>query len=177
MNPADQLLTLADVSVALAGFVGIILTFQIRQQKYISRGRAVSLTLIVFVSLAAAFCTVLPVALMNFGVEDKNIWPISCIVGAAFWLTGLIFTMRNMKLEEDGPTSRIIFRALLFIVAAFIVVLLMNAVGIVFKQEYGPYFAAFIFGFGLVLYDFSRLLLHPIWKIIRKREETGNVAA
>ena len=170
MDAANQLLTLAEISIALAGFSGIIATFQFEQKAFISRGHVLSLSLIVLTSLAAAFCSVLPLALLNFGFEEPVVWSISSFVGGSFWLSGLIYTVRNMRLETVTLPNRILFGCFLTLVAVASVANFLNTFGVIFDQEFAPYFAAFLFGFCLVLYNFSRLLLHPLWRVVHKRE-------
>jgi len=170
MDAANQLLTLAEISIALAGFSGIIATFQFEQKAYISRGHVLSLSVIVIISLAAAFCSVLPLALLNFGFKEPTVWSISSFVGGSFWLSGLIFTIRNMRMETVTFPTRILFSTFLALVALASMANFLNAFGIIFDQEFGPYFAAFLFGFCLVLYNFSRLLLHPLWRVVHKQE-------
>lgn len=170
MDAANQLLTLAEISIALAGFSGIIATFQFQQEAHISRGQVLSLSVIVIISLAAAFCSVLPLALLNFGFAERSVWSISSFVGGVFWLAGLIFTVRKMRLDAVAPPTRILIVLFLALVAVASMANFLNTFGIIFDQEFGPYFAAFIYGFCLVLYNFSRLLLQPLWKIVRRQE-------
>lgn len=126
--------------------------------------------MIVIISLAAAFCSVLPLALLNFGFEERAVWSISSLLGGIFWLMGLVFTIRNIRLGAVAPATRILFGFFLALVAVASMANFLNTFGIIFDQEFGPYFAAFIFGFCLVLYNFSRLLLHPLWKVVRRQE-------
>lgn len=170
MDATNQLLTLAEISIALAGFSGIIATFQFQQKAHLSRGQVLSLSVIVIISLAAAFCSVLPLALLNFGFEERAVWSISSFLGGVFWLLGLIFTIRNIRLDAVALTTRILIGFFLALVAVASMANFLNTFGIIFDQEFGPYFAAFLYGFLLVLYNFSRLLLHPLWKVVRRQE-------
>jgi len=170
MDAADQLLTIAEISVALAGFAGIIATFQFGRQTHVSRGYALSLSLVIIISMAAIVCSVLPLALINFGFEGPSIWSISSFVGGLFWLTGSIFTFRNMSVRNFSLANRMLFVALLTLAVVSSIANFLNAFGIVFDQEYGPYFAAFLFGFFLVLFNFSRILLIPVWAGVNQRK-------
>ncbi len=170
MDAANQLLTLAEISIALAGFSGIIATFQFEEKDYISRGHVLSLTVIVGISLAAAFCAVLPLALFNFGFEEPVVWSISSFVGGVLWLSGLVLTIRNLSIRTVNLPMKILIHVLLALAATAGIANFLNSAGIVYEREFGPYFAAFIFGFCLVLYNFSRLLLHPLWKVVQRRE-------
>ncbi|NNF16779.1 MAG: hypothetical protein HKN70_08520 [Gammaproteobacteria bacterium] len=129
-----------------------------------------SISLIIIISLCGAFSSVFPVALYNFGMEQRSIWSISSLIGGAFWTYGFFYTLRRLRLDRVGQVSRITFVILMALVIVAAATNFMNAFGIVFDQEYGPFFAAFIFGYGLVLYNFSLLLLHPLWKKIHDQE-------
>jgi hypothetical protein len=66
--------------------------------------------------------------------------------------------------------TKIIF-ALLFLVAiSIIIMLLLNGFNIFFHREYGPYFISQLFPLFMACYMFSRLLLKPIWRMIRENE-------
>lgn len=170
MDAANQLLTLAEISIALAGFSGIIATFQFEEKNYISRGHVLSLTVIVGISLAAAFCAVLPLALFNFGFDEPVVWSISSFVGGVLWLSGSVLTIRNLSIRTVKLPTKVLIYVFTALAASAAIANFLNTAGIVFDREFGPYFAAFIFGFCLVLYNFSRLLLHPLWKVVHKRE-------
>lgn len=170
MDAANQLLTLAEISIALAGFSGIIATFQFEEKKHISRGHVLSLSVIVGISLAAAFCAVLPLALFNFGFEEPMVWSISSFVGGVLWLSGSIFTIRNLSTGTVKLPTKVLIHVFIALSVSAAMANLLNTAGIVFDREFGPYFAAFIFGFCLVLYNFSRLLLHPLWKVVNEKE-------
>lgn len=70
MVEAEQLLTLRQVAIAVAGFAGIIGAFQFKDVEKISRGDAVGLALIVNTGLMSAFYSTLPLILSNFGLKD-----------------------------------------------------------------------------------------------------------
>ena len=89
--------------------------------------------------------------------------------------TVLGFSLLGFGLYNEFQTSFEFDNIMLLIVGSifFVVGIILGYSGtkpIVFDREFGPYFAAFIFGFCLVLYNFSRLLLHPLWKVIHKQE-------
>ena len=77
MITSDLLLVGAEVSVAFAGFSGIIATFQFRDATLIKRGDIVALTMIVQFSLLCAFFSVFPVLLSIFGIDGTTVWSIS----------------------------------------------------------------------------------------------------
>ena len=85
MEPSDFLLVGIEVSVAFAGFAGIIATFQFSDRTKIKRGDVVGLTMIVQNSLLAAFASALPLVLYTFDLSDETIWSLVSGVGAVLF--------------------------------------------------------------------------------------------
>jgi hypothetical protein len=170
MNPSDQLLTFAEISVALAGFAGIIATFQFREQRRLTRGRVLDLSMIVNISLLSAFFSVFPLALLVFGFEEKTVWAICSGIAGAIWISVLIFVVQNMSTQSVSSRLQLFFAFIILYSLATAVILFMNALGIIFDQHFAPYFSSFILAFFLVCFNFSRLLMHPLWKALRKQE-------
>ncbi len=171
MENADQLLTFTQVAVAVAGFAGIIGTFQFKEGERIRRGDAVGLAVVVKTGLMSAFYSTLPLLIAGFGVNDSTVWAISsamtCIIYSYFSIDIAI----RLKKFKTYKTSNKILIYVLFIVGFIVIVInILNASNIVFKREFGPYYIALIYSLGLVCYMFSRLLLRPIWRTIRKQE-------
>ena len=63
MDPSDLLLVGIEVSVAFAGFAGVIATFQFSDPTKINRGNIMGLTMIVDFGLVCAFSSTLPLFL------------------------------------------------------------------------------------------------------------------
>ncbi|MGB5317842.1 hypothetical protein [Eudoraea sp.] len=171
MENADQLLTFTQVAIAVAGFAGIIGTFQFKEGEKIRRGDAVGLAVVVNTGLMSAFYSTLPLLLINFGVKDSTVWAISsgmtCFIYAYF---SLDIAMRLKNFKKFKTVNKILIY-LLFIVGFIVIIInFLNAFNIVFKREFGPYYISLIYSLGLVCYMFSRLLLRPIWRTLRKQE-------
>jgi hypothetical protein len=177
MDASDQLLTFAEISIALAGFAGIIATFQFRQDKYLSRGRVLDLSMIVNISLLCAFFSVLPLSLLNFGFEEEAVWAFCSAIAGCIWLLGVVFVLRNMTTRKVHPQLRLLFIFLFVYSLVTAVILFLNALGIFFHRQFAPYFSSFILAFFLVCFNFSRLLMHPLWKALHKQEGLAATAA
>jgi hypothetical protein len=170
MDHSDQLLTFAELAIALAGFSGIIATYQFKQEEYVSRGRVLGLSMIVNISLLAALFSVLPLALLNLGFSERSVWAFSSGLAGFIWIAFTIFIGHNMTTYRVRKPARILFAFLFFVSAIASVVLLLNAFGIILHQTYAPYFAAFLLAFFMVCFNFSRLLMHPLWRALRENE-------
>ncbi len=171
MENADQLLTFTQVAIAVAGFAGIIGTFQFKEGERIRRGDAVGLAVVVNTGLMSAFYSTLPLLLINFGMDDPTVWAISsamtCLI-YAYFSYDIAIRLKNFKTFKS--LNKIIIY-LLFITGFIIIVInFLNACNIFFKREFGPFYISLIYSLGLVCYMFSRLLLRPIWRTLRKQE-------
>ena len=102
MESTDLLLVGAEVSVAFAGFAGIIATFQFREAKQVKRGDVVGLTMIVQMSLNCALLSALPLLLSTFKLEATTIWTICSLYGGTYTAYSMQSVHRNMR----GATQR-----------------------------------------------------------------------
>jgi hypothetical protein len=171
MENVDQLLTFTQVAVAVAGFAGIIGTFQFKEGEKIRRGDAVGLAVVVNTGLMSAFYSTLPLLLANFGVNDSTIWTISSVMTCFIYsYFSIDIALRLKEFKTYKTFNKIIIYALFLIGLIIIAINVLNACNIVFKREFGPYYISLIYSLGLVCYMFSRLLLRPIWRTLRKQE-------
>ena len=69
MDPYDLLMVGIEVSVAFAGFAGVVATFQFRDRTTVRRGDIVGLTMIVDFGLVCAFFSTLPLCLTILRIE------------------------------------------------------------------------------------------------------------
>jgi hypothetical protein len=169
MQGADLLLVGTEVSVAFAGFAGIIATFQAKGDKQISRGDFVGLDIVVNFGLGGAFFSALPLVLSLFGMREVSVWSFSSLI-FGFWLSYHIFHI-FIGLRGSGVNSKTIpVFALLFVISALSIgANFANAAGIYFDSEPGPYVATIMLGLFLVGYSFARLLLRPLRKSVAGR--------
>jgi hypothetical protein len=126
--------------------------------------------MIVYISLVAALFCAVPLVLINFEVNERITWAISSGLMGINISIFIFYVWRNTRLVALHPVSRIIYIA--FFLAAVILVAMntLNALGIIFNREYGPYFLSYVFCLFLVGFNFARLLLRPLWKAVKKLE-------
>ena len=172
MDPNDQLLTFAEISIALAGFAGIVATFQSRQQGGITPGRVLDLWMIVNISLAGAFASALPLVMQNFGMQEPNVWAVCSGLMAVNQSVFTYFLFRRTRLRYVAFFTRLLYLFLYLVSLGFILINILNAAGLVFTREFGPYFVTIIFNFVIVGMSFSRLLMRPLWKTIQEEKRT-----
>jgi hypothetical protein len=181
MIASDLLLVGAEVSVAFAGFSGIIATFQFRDKTTVKRGDIVALTMIVYFSLLCAFCCILPLLLSIFGIEDATIWTICSVFGAIVMVCCMYGVDRGMRNAVRKKSLQLLFGTMQG-VAALIVLFMtlfmtLNAVNVVFHREPGPYIVGIVSALALAGYMFGRLLLRPLWRAVHKQETANLIGA
>ena len=104
---AEPLLTLTQVAIAIAGFAGIIGTFQFKEGERIRWGDAVGLGMIVNTCLMAAFYSTLPLLLSNLGISDEFVWAIGSGSGTAIYTIFMLYvfpTVTSSDLENHTGT-------------------------------------------------------------------------
>ncbi len=173
MESSDLLLVGIEVSVAFAGFAGIIATFQFRNEAKINRGHVVGLSLIVHISLVLALASALPLLLSVFRVEDAALWAI-CSGLAAIWSSYTQYSVhRNMRAAVRRKLTRLFINILQGVFTLIVISLILNMLDLIFHREPGPYIAAIIIGLGLVGIMFTSLLVRPLWKVVHEQESTN----
>ncbi len=170
MDASELLLVGIEVSVAFAGFAGVIATFQFRDAVKIDRGNVVGLTMIVSFGLWCAFFSTLPLILSIFEIEPETIWVICSGIGAIYMSYAIYFIHKSMQGAVASLTTRLLFGTFQGIAALSVISMILNASDSVFHKEPGPYLASICYGLFLVGYMFVRLLLRPLWKTIRAQE-------
>ena len=174
MESAELLLVGAEVSVAFAGFAGIIATFQFRGAKQVKRGDVVALTMIVQFSLNCALLSVLPLLLFAFKLEATTIWTICSVYGGTYIAYYMQSVYRNMRGVTQRWTLRLLFGSFYAGFAGVVFILFLNASNLIFHREPGPYIAGIILGLGVVGYMFGRLLLRPLWFAVSEQEAANH---
>lgn len=170
MNVLEMFALLAELNVAIAGFAGIVSAFRFRDESNVKRGPVAALTVIVQLSLVVALFSGLPLLLSAFGLSGNSLW-LTCSIVAVPVGSGLIYTnRRNFRRSLQDRKARLIH---IFVQSiSFIAVLanVLNTLNIFFHYEPGPYLLAGIVMSGIAGWMFIRLLLNPLWKLVRENE-------
>ncbi len=170
MNVFDILLLSVEVSIALAGFAGIIATFQINNVKMVRRSTVGALTVVVQFSLLAALSCGICLSLSAFGVMDKALWAATSSFGAVIYSIAMYASIKLMRGAITNRSNMFIFVLLQGIGTLVVLALTLNVLDIVFHREPGPLIVAILYALSVAGYMFSRLLLIPLWRIVREQE-------
>jgi hypothetical protein len=165
-----------EVSIALAGFAGIITTFRMRNETTAGRGNVAGLTLLVQYSLLAAFACSIALILQTFGITGETLWASSSVCAALFTGYGAYGIQRGMRGVNFKKSIRMLYLTLQAIGALIAVANILNALGLVFHRVPGPFVVSVCFGLGVACFIFSRLLLMPLWRIVREKEGANSRA-
>lgn len=171
MGVTDQLLTITEIAIALAGFAGIVASFQFSAGVPVSRGNVLGLAMMIKISLVTAVFAVLPLAIFNFQAGESLVWSISSGLYGLTYIVFFLFTIKRYRRVRisKGP-SRLIFRFMGALLIFFAIVLILNSLNVMFHQEAGPYLVALIYSLSSSGYMFVRLVIRPLWRDVRERE-------
>ena len=174
MEAFEILLLSVEASIALAGFAGIIATFQINDVTRIRRGPIGALTVVVQFSLMTALTAGLILVLYSFGLTDAVLWTVSSLIAGIFTANGAYGIAKKMKGAIRKKSVRSLFILLQLLGVLIVLANILNIVGILFHREPGPVLAAILYALGVAAYMFSRLLLLPLWRIVREQEAVNS---
>lgn len=171
MEIFDMLVLGVEAGFALAGFAGIIATFQFVGAKQIHRADAMGLTLIVKDSFMAAALCALAMLLLALEIGESNTWGLASLFTALISMLSLysgVFRIMRRALKNKSLRRQfivVVALSLLLILANF-----LNAADILFHRTPGPVLVTVVFMLCLAAHSFTRLLLLPIWKTVRLTE-------
>lgn len=167
MTDISILETVAEISIALAGFAGIVATFQFREGNSPSAGKIVALTIIVNMGLSAGMFSFLPLLLFSFISDEAIVWFVASYLMAIYACYMMFFVQKNMHGKVRRNRVRFLFSTYQIIAGLLILILLLSGANLGIERGLGPYLLALMFGLYLVGTNFMRLLLSPLWKRYR----------
>ncbi|MBT6482486.1 MAG: hypothetical protein HN872_08280 [Gammaproteobacteria bacterium] len=170
MEVFDVLILGVELSMALAGFAGIIATFQFRDTEKIRRADVVGLNIIVVYSLLAALQCGVILILNLIGISEAALWTTGSILSMSCMGYNLYAFSKNMKGAVRNRKLIATMWALQWVSVIVFAVNVLNALDIVFHRTPGPFLVGLAWGLGLAGWMFIRLLLLPIWRPIYKQE-------
>ena len=152
MEEASALYIVAEVSVGLAGFTGVIAALQGRDGWHPSDiWRVVSLLCITF---SALFVALVPVGLHAAGIGESSVWRISGGFGIANIVAGHIVMIRYVKPEISNQLR--VYRFLMLFLGAILLLLHLLAI---LLAAFWPFFFALLTILALAALQFANVLL------------------
>jgi hypothetical protein len=155
----DLLILLADLSVALAGFSGVVVALQRRIEEF-DQLAFLRLWRLIETSLASALFSVLPLLLSHLGIAASDLWRVSSGVFGTYMLTVTSYFI--WRIWPLLSANRVLWRfngPLILINAAAVVALLANAGEVGLHGSSGPYLTGIVIYLLLAGLVFRRLVL------------------
>ena len=161
----DSLYNIAEVSIALAGFSGLVAVFRSeRLGSWLPRERFLFWLLLAF-TLGAVFFSLLPVALLGLHLSEKAVWGVSSSL-LSIYLVGMyvVALAAHVRMNRGGyrtsrPAAWYIFPPGGLLAVA---VLALNAAGIGLSRDMGPYYVGLLFLLLAGSMAFVFLLIFPV---------------
>ena len=174
MDGTDQLLIVTEVSVALAGFAGVVSAYQHKEGVHIRRGDALGIAMMVNIGLVDAFFSVLPLILFGLGLSEVLSWKVSSALMATNYAVFFGYIIRNMRgVRVRKITAKLVYGALYLGGFLILLINLANTLGIGYNGVSGPFFVSLILPLIVAGYMFARLVLRPLWRSVRDHEALG----
>ncbi len=152
MEEANALFVVAEVSVGLAGFTGVVAAFQGRGGWHpFDILRVVSL---LWISFSALFVALLPIGLHAAGISESSVWRISSGLGIAFVAVGYIVTTRYTP--PGLPDQQRMYGALLLLLGG---ILLLLYVLTIVLAVFWPFFFALFTILAVAALQFANVLI------------------
>jgi hypothetical protein len=173
LQSADVLQTIAEVSIGFAGFTSVVAVLGRRATGEWTAIDRFRLSQMLATSLAALLLSLLPLVLAQLGFSERSSWGAASAILAAYTIhlaTSSRRRIRQLPAEDQAQIVRPLLWSIQLVVAAVVGCLLVNAAGLFFRQESGPYLVGLYLLLGLSAFQFTRLL-----RIVRAedRSETG----
>jgi len=149
----DELLTIAEIAVGIAGFSGVAAAFfQQGGLQPVDGRRLINLFSAAFTAIFLAF---VPISFGHLGVEGRGLWVASSAVMAGMWFanTGIALWTYRLIQAHVTETTRVPFLMISIPSAANLFVQLANVFGFWWEPGFVPYL------FGLLVYLYSAGLI------------------
>lgn len=160
MDAFDTLLTLAEVSLGLAGFAGIVMVFG-RGSEVLAPADSFRLLALVACSLGTLFLSLISVALGFLGIAEPELWQWSSAMMIAVIIPAHCYAFVRIRrhvaeLLEVVPVSVIPFGMSLFVIN--LIAQLCNTLDVAWAPSFGVYFSGLILYLAFAAVQFARML-------------------
>jgi hypothetical protein len=157
MDNLDPFLTIAEMSVAFAGFASIV-TIVARQDKDAwNPGNVNRFQVMVSSSLASAFFAMLPFSLLYFGFNSNEIWRYLSGVFAIYFLVLSIGFPAIVRLVRAGELSPKVAYPLAIMILSVTILQILAVIGAI-KSSIGTYYLGTLCLLFLSAVSFARLV-------------------
>lgn len=158
MNGTDELLTTAELALALGGFGSVVAAFIGNRTDWdpmdVVRFRA-----LIVISLGSALIALLPFPLYYGGLEASTMWAAASTLAYVIATIGIVWMLRSARAPMATHGSPL-WSAIAMLVASLAVVInLLNSLGIGFTRSFTGYFTGLLLLLILAGLYFIRLIV------------------
>jgi hypothetical protein len=158
MNSAEPLLTIAEVSVAFAGFASIVTVVASRGLEAWGPGNRMRFRLMIYMSLSSVLFSLLPFSFVLLEVSESTTWGLSSAALALFLGSYLIFSIPGFsRLVRNGELNGYVAALSIGLGLVAVAVQVLSLVQIVSPPE-GAYFVGVLYLLVLSAISFARLV-------------------
>ncbi len=147
MEGQSALEIVAEVSVALAGFTGVVAAFGSRGGRGWTALDVLRFKMMLGTSLGALLFSLLPMALHHLGLTESTTWATSSALLLLFLVGNAVRDVRfsrTPEVRDDPAFSPLLGQIVGAIMIATTVLLTLNLIGVGYEREFGPYLAGLL---------------------------------
>ena len=160
MEAFDTLLSLAEVSLGLAGFAGIVVVFG-RGPGELAPADSFRLLALVGCSLGTLFLSLIPIALGFVGVPEPALWQWSSAMLIAAGVPAHLFAFARIRRDAAAILEVVPVRLLpvgAFLFLANLIAQICNALSVGWSPNFGVYLFGLLLYLGFAAVQFARML-------------------
>jgi hypothetical protein len=157
---SEELLTIAEISIGIAGFSGVVAAFLQRDQLHqLDQARFINLFVVAFSTLFLAF---VPISLWHAGFDGLGLWRWSSAAMLLAWLVNsgvtIFYVYPVIRQNVPGRARRVPSAAVAVPSSANVLIQLLNLTG----WAWEPGFLAFLCGLFIYLYCAAALFVYIV---------------
>ena len=157
MDPAETLVGITEVAVALAGFTGVVVAFGSRREGAWHPGDKLRLGFLLEASLTAAGFALFALLLISAKLQTSIIWIVCSCTWAAYMVFSLV-TSRIMLRENQDSHGDIDRLANGITATLFMLMIVLQIVNAVWLHTLWPFLAGIILNLAGAAMQFARLI-------------------
>jgi hypothetical protein len=152
MNPQDILITIAEISIGLAGFSGLVAAFTQKQNRGWRSDQKTRIVFLIALSFGMIVTSLLPFAISDWSSEPRHVWGIPMVLYSTIVLGLLAYWITVSR--KNGYQIQFPLASYPILVVGTVLQILVLISGLGLFMPYSP---------GLFVYVFLALL-NTIWE-------------
>jgi hypothetical protein len=160
LDAFETLLTLAEVSIGLAGFAGIVVVFG-RGPGALPPADSLRLAALVGASLGTLFLSLMPIVLNALGLSEPELWQWSSAIMVIFAVPAHVIGLLRIRRIASEMLEVVPFHLIavgVFLLLGNLAAQVCNSVGAPWLPSFGVYLSGLILYLGFAAFQFARLL-------------------